>query len=78
MAAYLKLERTLCPRCGTSENDWMNPATKMMHDVPKWEAKAFRCHGCAELEQRQREVPAGEHGVRVVLVPFDEDDEDEG
>lgn len=77
MSAYLKLEHSLCPRCGTAEGDWMDPITRHMHDVPKWEATAMRCHGCAALAAEEKRVPSGEQGVRVVLVPF-RDDEDDG
>lgn len=81
VAAYLRLERELCPRCGTAEQDWVDPRTHRYLDAPKWEAEKLRCFGCAELEHAQADVPAKEKGVRVVLVPFREDveaDDDEG
>lgn len=79
MAAYLRLERELCPRCGTSEGDWVDPVTRKYLDPPKWEAETRRCWGCAEMEAVEKTVPRGERGVRIVLVPwrdtpFDEDD----
>lgn len=78
--AYLKLERTLCPRCGTAEADWVHPGTKRLLEEPKWEPTTFRCHGCATLGLAEKEVPDREVGVRVVLVPWRDrdDDEDEG
>lgn len=74
--AWLRHRREICPRCGTVEADWIDPATRHFVDVPKWEATTFRCPGCAELERVGAEVPRDERGVRVVLLPFDEDGEE--
>lgn len=76
VTAYLRLERELCPRCGTAEADWVDPQTKRYLDPPKWEADTRRCFGCSELEALQKEVPGSERGVRVILVPFKDDDEE--
>lgn len=75
--AWLSVQREVCPRCGTTEADWLDPKTRLPHEVPKWEAMTFRCHGCAELAKAEKQVPEREAGVRIVLVPFKDDDKDE-
>jgi predicted RNA-binding Zn-ribbon protein involved in translation (DUF1610 family) len=75
--AWLRHRRELCPRCGTMEADWVDPATHRFHEEPKWEAATFRCPGCAEVERMSADVPTGERGVRIVLRPFELDDEEE-
>lgn len=76
MNAWLGMQREVCPRCGSTEADWIDPRTGYPHDTPKWEATTFRCHGCAELAREEKNVPDREAGVRVVLVPFREDEGD--
>jgi hypothetical protein len=71
------LQRTVCSHCGTTEADWVDPATRRPHDHPKWEATTFRCYGCAEMELEQKRVPDKEAGVRVVLIRARDDDEEE-
>lgn len=77
MLAYLRLKHELCPQCGTAEADWIDPLTRKYLDNPKWEASTMRCFGCAELEAERDAIPPRERGVRVVLVPWQEEDEDE-
>jgi hypothetical protein len=57
------------------EADWIDPKTRRYLDTPKWEAETLRCFGCAEMETAQKDIPAGEKGVRVVLVPWSDDDD---
>lgn len=75
--AWLRARSEVCPQCGSTEADWIDPATRRFLDPPKWEPVTFRCHGCAEVERTQSAIPRGEAGVRVILVPFDADREDE-
>lgn len=74
--AWLRHRRQICARCGTVEADWIDPATRHFHDRPKWAATTFRCPGCAEVERVGAEVPRDERGVRVVLLPFEDNDEE--
>lgn len=67
--AWLAAQRKACPRCGTFEEDWVDLVTRRLLDEPKWAATPFRCPGCSEIERVHSEVPAGERGVRVVLLP---------
>lgn len=78
VAAWLELQRAICPRCGTAEDDWIDPDTKQYLEQPKWEAVPFRCHGCAEVEQAQQGVPGDQRGVRIVLMPASGEDDDDG
>lgn len=78
MHAWLAAQREVCPQCGTFEADWLDPETKRFLPEPKWEAIPFRCPGCAEVERVAAEIPKGERGVRVVLLPFREFEEPEG
>jgi hypothetical protein len=66
----------VCQSCGTTEGDWVDVATGRPHDVPKWEATSYRCPGCAEVARVSASVPDGEAGVRVVLIPFQDNDDD--
>jgi len=75
--AWLRQKREVCPRCGTVEADWVDPATNKLRDDPKWEATTFRCPGCAEVERASADVPSGARGVRVVLMPARDNDEEE-
>lgn len=76
--AWLRQRRELCPRCGTMEADWVDPRSRRYRDDPKWEAATFRCPGCAEVERVGAEVPPGERGVRVVLLPADDEEVSHG
>jgi hypothetical protein len=76
VVAWLRARHEVCPQCGTTEADWVDPDTGRMLEAPKWQAVPFRCHGCAELQRTVRDVPEREAGVRVVLIPADDDDEE--
>lgn len=76
MNAWLALQRTICPSCGTTEADWVDKAGRAL-DQPKWEPLPFRCHGCAQVALAQKAIPGDQHGVRIVLVPAREQDDDE-
>jgi predicted RNA-binding Zn-ribbon protein involved in translation (DUF1610 family) len=77
--AWLRARHEVCPQCGTTESDWLDPATRHYHDVPKWEATAYRCPGCAEVQRASEDVPDRQAGVRIVLIPArDHDDDEEG
>lgn len=67
----------MCTRCGTLESDWVDPATGRYRDDPPYEAMVFRCHGCVETERAYEEIPAKEKGLRVVLIPVREADEED-
>jgi hypothetical protein len=38
---------------------------------PPAEAVAYRCLGCEEIERREAAIPRDQHGVKVVLMPYD-------
>ena len=71
--AFLSYERSLCPECGTAEEDWIDPVTRRLRDEPMWEATTVQCHGCVELARELEFVPDHERGVRAYLIPFHED-----
>lgn len=77
VAAWLRSRREVCPQCGTVEADWVDPETGHFTDTPKWEATTYRCPGCAEVGRVAAAVPDKEAGVRVILIPAGEDDDDE-
>lgn len=77
VGAYLRLRREVCARCGTVDSDWIDQTTGRYRDDPPYEATLFRCHGCRELEEALEEVPSGQKGVRVALIPRPDDDEEE-
>lgn len=78
VTAWLLQERRTCNRCGSTEEDWIDPVTKRLLDAPQWQPEVLRCHGCAALEAKREEIPERERGTRVVLMPYrlpEEDDE---
>lgn len=77
VAAWLRARHDVCPQCGTTESDWLDPLSRRLHDRPKWEATTYRCPGCAELQRAAKDIPEREAGVRVVLIPVSDDDEEE-
>lgn len=60
-----------CPRCGTFEEDWIDPKTRMPHDTPVWAAIGKQCPGCAEVARMEEHLPKRAKAAHVVLVPFD-------
>lgn len=78
VTAWLRARHEVCTNCGTIESDWLDPDSGRLLDRPKWEAISYRCPGCAELERVARDVPDREAGVRIVLVPMNDDDDEEG
>lgn len=77
IVAWLRARHEVCQQCGTIESDWIDPVTGRYFDQPKWEAVTYRCPGCAEVQRAARDVPEGEPGVRVLLVPADIDEREE-
>lgn len=51
-----------CPECGTRPDEWEE-------DEDAYTAHIDRCQGCRELAVRQADVPDGEKGIRVYLIP---------
>lgn len=76
VVAWLRARHSVCSQCGTTEADWVDPQTRRLRDDPKWEATTYRCHGCAEVQRAYAEIPDRATGVRVVLVPAGDHDED--
>lgn len=74
--AWLRARHEICSSCGTAESDWVDPATGRYLDHPKWEATTYRCPGCAEIRRASEEVPDRAAGVRIVLVPATDDDDE--
>lgn len=64
-AAYLK---SLCPSCGTREEEWDE---RVGGDEDAYRATTHRCIGCQLLADKQKTVPDGDdgHGVKVLLIP---------
>lgn len=64
-----------CPRCGIHEHEW--PAAESRDEDPPFFADLVRCPYCAMTDEANREIPdkppSARDGVRVQLVPFDED-----
>lgn len=75
VAAFLRLRREVCARCGTVDSDWLDADGHYREDPP-YEAVVYRCHGCRELEAALATVPDGEKGVRAALIPAHHDDDE--
>jgi len=59
--AYRAYVATVCPHCGTREDEWEA-------DEEAYVAMATRCPGCEALAERQAQIPPEEHGVKLSLV----------
>lgn len=66
--AYEQYLKQVCPTCGTRADEWDEDAGG---DEDAYRATTHRCIGCQVLQDRQKEVPAGDegHGVKVGLIP---------
>ncbi len=67
--AYLATKAEDCPDCGTREADWVDGDGHHL-DRPAWDVTTRRCYGCAAMAEVSAQVPDGEKGVRVVLLPY--------
>lgn len=52
----------ICQECGTDPRDWEK-------DSEAYTAVLIRCQGCRERSIRYKEVPEGEEGIKVPLIP---------
>lgn len=68
VSAFLMTKAEDCPDCGTREGDWVDTDGRQL-DRPGFEVGTRRCFGCAAIAAAAAEVPEGERGVRVVLLP---------
>ena len=68
MQEWFAYQRSLCPDCGTKEEDW----PIRFDEIPRWESDTHRCPGCAEIGAERRAVPDKEfeRGVKVYLRPW--------
>ena len=66
--AYADYLKTVCPSCGTREEEWDEKAGG---DEDAYRAISHRCVGCQLLADKQKTVPDGDegHGVKVLLIP---------
>lgn len=65
MFAYLEFKATLCPHCGTREEDWLEDG-RIKDDI-KYAAVTKKCMGCAEMEMLRDNIPPDQKGVYVYL-----------
>jgi hypothetical protein len=75
--AYLAAESERCSGCGTRSADW-DP--KQGGSRTAFVADITRCLGCEVKQQAERDLsktPEENLGIRIGLVPNDEDDADE-
>lgn len=72
---YERYLAAICPECGTTNDDWIDPTTRRPLLPPLWEPWPERCQGCAARAKMQRTLPDGPDGdgLRVRIVPFNAD-----
>lgn len=67
--AFRRFERSLCPRCGSRDDHWLNEEGKLL-EVPKLKPRLERCYGCLEVEAVREDIPPDDRSsVTVRLVP---------
>lgn len=67
--AWLQERAQHCSRCGTRPDQW-DPAKGGSRFA--FYAELDRCLGCEVIDQAQRDIPQGELGVKVLLLPNDD------
>jgi hypothetical protein len=53
----------VCPHCGTRAEEWDA-------DEEAYVASAQLCPGCEAIADKQADIPADKHGVKVALLPY--------
>lgn len=62
---------TLCPRCGTRPDDWLDEEGKLK-EPPPYLTRSIKCYGCASLEEDRARVDKSQvHSVthRLIRIP---------
>lgn len=62
--------RSRCPECGTFDDDWRDPVTRRALAEPRWMPTSHRCEGCRTIAEERADIPDGEKGVFVGLIPW--------
>lgn len=72
--AYDELTREECPTCSTLAEDWVDDRGFPL-EQPVYAAVVHTCYGCQEIEHIRSKIPKQLQGSHVVLIPFDQLDE---
>lgn len=66
--AYEDYLRSVCPQCGTREDDWIDTEGDYQE---AYVALSHKCFGCEEIAHKQAEIPEGRAGagMKVLLMP---------
>jgi hypothetical protein len=68
---YLEYEASLCQKCGTNPEEWMDEDGKLA-EPPPFITKSVMCHGCATLEEARASVDKGKVSSithRLIRIP---------
>lgn len=60
--AYILYKRSLCQKCGTNPQDWLDEEGKPL-EPPPYTVVTVKCHGCATLEEANAEIPKESKGT---------------
>ena len=70
-------KQDICPKCGTIDEEWRDPETKRLLEIPPYKAELHACAGCEEMEEtwkeaEQNEVPKAGLSLRMTRTdPLD-------
>lgn len=53
--AWLEYQGSLCHKCGTDPNEWLDEKGRLIEPLP-YVASSVICHGCATLEEARASV----------------------
>lgn len=60
--AYQAMQASLCARCNTRPDEWIDPATKRDYDVPPYLPVLVECPGCDVKHRAHEDMTRGMHG----------------
>jgi hypothetical protein len=66
--AYEVYKRTVCHKCGTIPEDWIDHETGRELDDPPFEPVTRYCQGCATMEDAREEIPADRRSLITVFL----------
>lgn len=67
--AFRRRRLLRCPRCGSSDHDFVDPETGRLFEIPLVQTKVDRCFGCMEVEKTRDGIDADDRaGLTVRLV----------
>ena len=71
--AYMQWKGSICPNCGTRNEDWVDERGRLL-DEPKYEAATYKCYGCEQLDMLREQIPSGQKGVYAIPKEYDPND----